>query len=587
MTSRSLLTISLALSAFGISCSQIGSSGSDTTPTTTCLPDVPCTTTPDPNAGVDPYNIPPRQGTQTAGGTSMTPFDPKSPGSTGVTTDPSGAIGLDLTGFANAGAPFIWVANSSEGTESKIDVNTNLEVGRYCTYPGCNGDPSRSTVSLDGDAVVANRASYYGINAPTRASAVKIAGSKARCVDRNGNGKIDTNESAGKVPAQFMWAVGQKDSPDECVLWLTDLSKDAAGNVVNTLPRAASFDSINSPDGSLSSNVYIGLYSTREVLRMDAKTGAILKRISVNNINPYGMVLDKNGDIWVRGGQLAKIAVKNNDTVTYYPEACGYGITADSRGYIYTASSNCVARFDPANPAKGLEQVVLPGGTFLRGLALDTKFNLWVADTSNGLMHVDASKPHGMGMTFLKNVQPRGAGGDKYYLGIGLDVNEQPWIVSEGSGNLGTPSGTGMVYHIKPSDYSFVGVQTGQNPYTYSDMTGVQLRLAGTPFGIYRHTFKSDCAPLKTTWTEVTYDITTPAGTKIDITGRGAGSLADLDKATFGTTTSIPPAAVAPFKPSINEGVDNSYLQLQFKMTTDAADKTPTVKNLQAKYICG
>jgi hypothetical protein len=192
-----------------------------------------------------------------------------------------------------------------------------------------------------------------------------------------------------------------------------------------------------------------------------------------------------------------------------------------------------------------------------------------------------------MGMTFLKNVQPRGAGGDKYYLGIGLDVNEQPWIVSEGSGNLGTPSGTGMVYHIKPSDYSFVGVQTGQNPYTYSDMTGVQLRLAGTPFGIYRHTFKSDCAPLKTTWTEVTYDINTPAGTQIDITGRGAGSLADLDKATFGTTTSIPPAAVAPFKPSINEGVDNSYLQLQFKMTTDAADKTPTVKNLQAKYICG
>lgn len=594
MSVRSLLTISLAVGVLHFSCSSINTAGSNNNNNNNnpnCLPDgVTCTTNPDPNTQPDPYNIPPRQGSTNAGGTSMNPFDPKSPGSTGVTTDPSGAVALDLAGFKNAGSPFIWVANSGEGTESKINVMTNTQVARYCTYPGCNGDPSRSTVSLQGDAVVTNRANYYGFAVPSRASAVKIAGDKSRCVDRNGNGQIDTFEGTGAIPAAFMWPANQKDSPDECVLWLTDLTKDRNGNTVaapGTLPRAAGFDATIGADGSLSSFVYIGLYQTSEVLRLDAKTGAILKRIATPGINPYGLVTDKDGNVWVRGGQLVRIDVKNNDAVSNFGEACGYGITADSRGYIYTSGGNCVARLDPANTASGLETFTVPGSSSLRGLALDSKFNLYIADTGAGLFHLDASKAKGQGFTFKRNIAPRGTGFDKYYLGIGIDVKEEPWIVSTGNQNLGVPGGMGMVYHINPTDYSFVGVSTGLDPYTYSDMTGAQLRIAGTPFGIYRHTFKSDCAPQKTTWTEVTYDIETPAGTKIDISGRGAANPQALETAIFGPVTSIPPAVPGPFTPSISEGVDNSYLQLQFRMTTDAPDKTPLVKNLKAKYICG
>jgi hypothetical protein len=557
------------------------------------LPDQPCPPPADPNANVDPYNTSGRTGTTSAGGTSTTPFDPKSPGSIGVTLDPSGAIAIDLGGFKNAGAPYIWIANSAEGTESKVDVNTNKEVARYCTYPGCAADPSRSTVSLQGDVVVANRANYYGITFPERASAVKIAGDKSRCVDRNGNGVIDTNESAGPVPAKFMWPAGQKDSPDECVLWWTDLSKDANGNAVGapgTLPRAATFDATIAPDGTLSSYVYIGLYQTQEVLRLDAKTGAILKRIKTPGNNPYGMVSDKDGNLWIRGGNLTKITVKNNDAVSAYPEsACGYGITADSRGYIYTASNACIARFNPANPNAGWEQVAVPGGAcFMRGLALDSKFNLWAADTCNGIYHFDASPAYGMGMTYKKLVSPRGTGSDKYYLGIGIDINENPWIVSTGSGNLSvrTP-GSGMIYHIDPATYNATGVQVGDNPYTYSDMTGAQLRIAGSPFGIYRQTFQSNCAPLKTTWTQVTYTLNTPTGTTVEISSRGAGTLQDLNTAIFNPAATIPPAVAGPLVPSLNEGVDNTYLQVQFKLTSNSPNVTPTVNNLQASYICG
>src|SRR5687768_4187280 len=52
----------------------------------------------------------------------------------------------------------IWIANTPEGTVSKIDTSTGNELGRYYTGP-TNGtdDPSRTAVNLEGDAAVSNR----------------------------------------------------------------------------------------------------------------------------------------------------------------------------------------------------------------------------------------------------------------------------------------------------------------------------------------------------------------------------------------------------------------------------------------------
>ena len=51
------------------------------------------------------------------------------------------------------------------------------------------------------------------------------------------------------------------------------------------------------PDGTLSTYVYIGLFSTSEILRIDAKTGNVIKRIRVPGNNPYGLVTDKDGNV--------------------------------------------------------------------------------------------------------------------------------------------------------------------------------------------------------------------------------------------------------------------------------------------------
>ena len=72
-----------------------------------------------------------------------TPFDPTDDGSSGVKLDKDGNVVLDSKGFGGTLSPIIWVANSAEGTVSKIDTRTMAEIGRYLTHPGGKGDPSR------------------------------------------------------------------------------------------------------------------------------------------------------------------------------------------------------------------------------------------------------------------------------------------------------------------------------------------------------------------------------------------------------------------------------------------------------------
>lgn len=579
MRRMTLLTAGLLLGTYATSCKTDALSGTEIPVGTACPAGQVC----DPNNNnnnntvEDPFNLPPTTGTVTVGG-GTTPYTPNSTGSTGVKVV-NNAIVIDGASFGASLGTYVWVANSADGTESKIDASTGLEVARYCTGPGCKEDPSRSTVSLLGDVAVTNRANYYGYAFPDRASVVKIAGDKSRCVDRNGNGKIDTFEGSGPVPAQFMWPAGQATSPDECVLWHTPLTKDRNGNTTafpGTLPRAAAFDSTISPAGVPSQYLYVGLYGTQEVVRLDSATGAILKQFSVG-VPTYGFVIDKNGRLWIQGtGTLVSVDVKGNDAITNYgAKPCMYGITADARGLIYTAFTNCVMRFNPVTNVTETLNITGQG----RGLSLDDKYNLWVATDGFGLTHIDASAPPPAtaGTTTMVFKQLVTLPAPKDYLGVGIDANRNPWVVNEANAE---------VWKVNPADYTSVRTPVGPNPYTYSDITGSALRYAGARFGLYRHVFKSDCAPRKTIWTSVSYAVDTPAGTTVEVQSRGAGNLQALETTTFGATTVIPPAAPGPITPSLNEGADNTYLQVQFKLTADDPTKTPAVKDLVGNYTC-
>jgi hypothetical protein len=534
------------------------------------------------------------------GGNGNPPIDPKGDGSKLIVLDPNGAATVDRQASLLAIARYVYVANSGEGTVSKIDPTTFKEIARYCTAPGCNADPSRTSVSLDGNVGVANRANYFynGATHAERASAVMIAGDISKCVDRNGNGKIDTFVGSGAVPAQFQWPTNTTVSPDECVLWWTPLVRDRNGALVGgpgTLPRSATFDSKASPDGSLSSNFYVGLYGTSELAQLDAKTGQIVKQVGVGG-QPYSSVFDRFGNLWIRDAATSRvIKVDTNNPAlpaTFVGPAapCAYAITADSRGNVYSAGGTCVARMDPNNANPTWETLTLPGACFPRGSSLDAAFNLWVPDTCYGGYHVDASKPVGQGMTLKKAIPMNsntGNNANNYILGTAIDGNAMPYFINTETGNLTSSGGPqGSLYRVDAANnYAITSIRTGATPYVYSDLSGSQLALTAPTTGSYNKNFTAWCGN-KAKWKTLTWTDTVPAGTTLQVRYRAGKDAAAIAAASFVNVGTEPPAIQQPVTISLPQGTDPTTLQVEFVIATSDTQNKPSVSSVAVTYSC-
>src|SRR5690606_36637833 len=89
---------------------------------------------------------------------------------------PDAGDGCGGGGGGNVEFSYIWVANSAQGTISKINTVTMVEEGRYVVRPDSAGNPSRTSVNLAGDVAVANR--YGGVT--------KVLARTEDCVESNG-----------------------------------------------------------------------------------------------------------------------------------------------------------------------------------------------------------------------------------------------------------------------------------------------------------------------------------------------------------------------------------------------------------------
>ena len=82
---------------------------------------------------------------------------------------------------------YIWIANSGQGTVSKIETKTGIEVGRYQVQ---GGNPSRTSVNLLGDVAVSSR---------DPGGVTKIAARLDSCIDKNNDGAITTSNGPNNV----------------------------------------------------------------------------------------------------------------------------------------------------------------------------------------------------------------------------------------------------------------------------------------------------------------------------------------------------------------------------------------------------
>lgn len=468
------------------------------------------------------------------------PLTPAASDSSGLKLDPNGDLVLDAEATSIT-LSYVWVANSPEGTVSKINTVTGVEEGRYRTGPG-DSDPSRTTVGLSGDVVVANRGG---------ASAVRIHADKATCPDKNGNGTIETSTGPSNVLA---W--GQ----DECVLWYHAFP-------AGSLARAAAFDYSFGPDGEASSSVWIGLYATQKVVRLDAQTGDQLAEVSVPGHKPYGMAFDGKGNLWVQGGNLVRINTSTLQWESIVPPGCQYGIAADQDGNVWLGGGSCVARYQPST---GVWTTLAVGTDNYGGIAADGAGSIWAAGRNYGALRIDAA-------TLVLQPGVPTAGGCK---GMAVDFQRNVWCISQSASTA---------YKIDPNTLQKQAFPTGPNPYTYSDMTGFQLQNVAPPLGFHRPILRG-CGPQQE-WLQLFWQATTGPQTFVRFRARTAAAEAELGAKPWVSVARQPSdASPADLKAVLEAAAPGSskamFLQLEITLGSEVSGVTPTLESVSVRGTC-
>jgi len=561
-------------------------------------------------------------------------FDPLTDdNSDGVVLDPDGSIVLD-PGAGESTFHFLYVANTNEGTVSKIDAESLVEAARYTSALSGNGVatgadalPSRTAIDPFGDVWVANRA-HQGNN--TQGSVTKIAGSA--CMDRDSSGTIETSQDLngdglidmdpGFVDPSGQGLLEYYGDADECILFTVALG--APGATLRALGLSATNEVY--PAGV----VFVGAWEERRIYSLDGRDGSLIP--SSNNpldvdLRPYGAVVDSQETLWItqqahdvlQAIRIGRSGLIKSALLSHNGNAAGvigsYGIAVDELGRIWTGGysgsasdrvniGTGVFRFTPTAwdgnslPTDGTWAWIDPaeGSGFAdshsRGVSVHRDHNgktwLWAGITSGAVAVIDADT-----LDVANLLDPPG---DHQFIGVGPDFLVDPatgathiWAVSHIGNGSNSDIGEAVRITYDYHSHSVVGYDTvtvGLNPYTYSDFTGYGLRNFTTRTGTYRIIIPG-CATSVTTWQKVVWEATVPDLTQVCVR---AISLETNDLSAIGTGATPPTCQGPPggrAEADISALPQAPYLMIEATLTRFAASAdSPSLRSLGATYAC-
>jgi choice-of-anchor A domain-containing protein len=429
--------------------------------------------------------------------------------------------------------PYIWIANYSIDTVTKMDTRTGKQVAKYHSVLVKNWDgsvptvrvpgggcmsPSRTAVDGHGNAFAVNRA-VCGGDTP---SVTKYAGTISSCVDRNGNGAIDTSRDVNNNGIIEMNATEFLGQADECILFTKNFG------VPGDLGRAAAVD--------IDQNVWVGSYASSKLYKMNGNTGALLQTIDPRPEHRmssyiYGIAIGPGGFIYtsdISGRVLMKIdpnrPAGQQVVGTLISPVPTYGIAVDKNGIVFLGSWDSRTNLVRANFAAGevTTHAANQGGCagLTRGVAVDNNGDVWTSCWGNSrLLKFNAAG-------VLLNSIPVGSGP----VGAAVDGDRKIWTVNQ-SGDTAT--------RYDPATGTTASFPTGGSPYSYSDMTGFQQRNFTQRQGDW--TVVYDSGSENAVWGPVLWNREpqgkVPAGTSITVEARTANTQAGLANVPFVTVT--------------------------------------------------
>jgi hypothetical protein len=377
------------------------------------------------------------------------------------TNDDTGddAIKFDVLGLGDAASDcggqggkiesYIWIANSPQGSVSKIDTRELLEVGRYQVRPDGGGDPSRTSVNQSNDVAVLARGGGL----------TKIRGDIETCADTNGTAGIQTSSGNGQILA---W------DQEECRAWHTPI---ALTNMRAVAWTSGTFD--DQACAYTDQHVWAagnmdGMAGTGQVLLVDGEVGAILETIDLPDDlplpighGPYGAVVDGDDNLWIAQVYVNwLIKVDRQDfSVTHWNEPIHtYGVSIDSDGYLWACNRE-VARFDPATATWSAPVLIEDWQGFFGhagSCTTDAAGRLWKS-INDKLYAIDRQTMQVVDTI----VMPEGM-----IWGLAVDYDGYVW---------GIPRNGSTAYRVDPDTHEIESVGGLVGAYTYSDMTGFLL----------------------------------------------------------------------------------------------------------------
>jgi streptogramin lyase len=333
-----------------------------------------------------------------------------------------------------------WVVNSGSGNSVSLVASDGREIRRHWVAPkGIVGDPSRTAVDSKGNAWVGNR----GTN-----TLVKIAFDEKDCIDKNGNGKIETSDDKnedGIVDENEMLPFDE----DECIVYNVRL-----GSSSGTKIRAVCIDKDD--------NVYAGHWNDMKLFYVSSD-GNILKEWNLPN-TPYGCVVDNDGNVWVSGAnthRIARLNPKDNSISTYNAGKTIYGIWRGKDSIVFTtySFSSIVKISKDMNKIWEYYSYSLSGA---RGVFVDQDDNVYaVGSGSSQVVKVDKDGKFVKAMPTCNTPT-----------GISMDSEGNIWVICRNDG--------GVRIYDKDLNVLSEFVIRGSH-YGYSDFTGFQT---GAKLGI-------------------------------------------------------------------------------------------------------
>lgn len=450
----------------------------------------------------------------------------------------------------------LWVANSAEGTLSRIDTEAAVETARY---PTGGLEPSRVAVDYLGDAWVLNR-EFDGSS-----SATKIAGDSSRCVDRDMDG-LETSTG----PSDLL-AIDE----DECVLLHVPVG-EALG-----VARSIAIDGDTGLDGVSGGDPWIGLHDGEAIVELDGLTGAELRRVETPGFQPYASTFDPWGILWVisRDGHLARIDPRPTVPtleILDVPLPCFllYGLASDTEGRLLMTGFSC-DRIVSYDPALDLWQT-RPSAVSPRAATFDGEQRFWIAHTASMASSIALEPQLRVDETFSLS---DGAITPLETIGVAVDAFDQVWTVSSQGGD----GENGVATRLDPQTGEVTAqVTVGRAPHVQGDLTGSRVQYRLVERAQATRVFDG-CGSLgDTAW--LTIHVAADPGTygRVLVEARHAASRDALSSATWVQLGEIP-GMPSPYALSFPEG---GAVEVRLTLEVDGLAGAPRVRRVGVEWRC-